>query len=53
MTSAESSVSAIEQDNRPPARKASGFLGWIMTRSAAASADRAGDLTLFLVNIFR
>jgi multiple sugar transport system permease protein len=53
MTSAESSVSAIEQDNRPPARKASGFLGWIM------SPERRGPLliapaivTLFLVNIF-
>jgi multiple sugar transport system permease protein len=53
MTSAESSVSAIEQDNRPPARKAAGFVGWIM------SPERRGPLliapaiaTLFLVNIF-
>jgi multiple sugar transport system permease protein len=53
MTSAESSVSAIEQDNRPPARKASSFVGWIM------SPERRGPLliapaiaTLFLVNIF-
>src|ERR1700683_308729 len=53
MTSAESSVSAIEQDNRPPAHKASSFVGWIM------SPERRGPLliapaiaTLFLVNIF-
>ena len=53
MTSTASSLSAIEQDNRPPARKAAGFIGWIM------SPERRGPLlitpailTLFLVNIF-
>jgi multiple sugar transport system permease protein len=53
MTSAASSVSAVEQDNRPPARKAVGFIGWIL------SPERRGPLliapaiiTLFLVNIF-
>jgi multiple sugar transport system permease protein len=53
MTSAASSVSAVEQDNRPPARKAVGFIGWML------SPERRGPLliapaiiTLFLVNIF-
>jgi multiple sugar transport system permease protein len=53
MTSTTTSASAIEQDNRPPARKAQGFLGWLM------SPERRGPLliapaivTLFVVNIF-
>jgi multiple sugar transport system permease protein len=53
MTSTASSVSAIEQDNRPPARRAAGLIGWIM------SPERRGPLlitpaivTLFVVNIF-
>jgi multiple sugar transport system permease protein len=53
MTSTATSASAIEQDNRPPARKAQGFLGWLM------SPERRGPLliapaivTLFVVNIF-
>jgi multiple sugar transport system permease protein len=53
MTSTASSVSAIEQDNRPPARRAAGFIGWIL------SPERRGPLlitpaivTLFVVNIF-
>ena len=53
MTSTVSSVSAIEQDNRPPARKAAGFIGWIL------APERRGPLlvtpaiiTLVVVNIF-
>jgi multiple sugar transport system permease protein len=53
MTSAASSASAIEQDNRPSGRKTAGFMGWIL------SPERRGPLliapaiiTLFLVNIF-
>jgi multiple sugar transport system permease protein len=53
MTSTASPATAIEQDNRPPARKAVGFVGWIL------SPERRGPLliapalvTLFVVNIF-
>jgi multiple sugar transport system permease protein len=53
MTSTASSVSAIEQGGRPPARRAVGFVGWIL------SPERRGPLliapaiiTLVLVNIF-
>jgi multiple sugar transport system permease protein len=53
MTSAASSASAIERDNRPSGRKAVGFIGWIL------SPERRGPLliapaiiTLVLVNIF-
>ena len=53
MTSAASSASAIEQDNRPSGRKAVGFVGSILR------PERRGPLlvtpailTLFIVNIF-